>query len=70
MPGVPILFTGDSYQGVTGEGVRSPVSEQAISHTAFLVWLVVIGVLIPALILGGLKVGVFGEKFSFVFKNR
>ena len=71
MPGQPFLYTSDSYQGVAGEGVRSPVASEASgSHTLFLVWLVVIGVLIPALVLGGLRVGVFGQKLSFVFKNR
>jgi len=36
------------------------------SHTSFLVWLVVIGVLIPVAIMGGLQLG----GFSFVFRHR
>lgn len=36
------------------------------SHTAFLVWVVVLGILLPVAILGGLKMG----GFSFVFKGR
>jgi len=34
--------------------------------TAFLVWLMLLGVILPVLILGGLKIG----GFSFVFRNR
>jgi len=36
------------------------------SHTSFLVWVVLIGVVLPVAILGGLKMG----GFSFVFKGR
>lgn len=36
------------------------------THTGFLVWLVVIGVLIPVAILGGFRVA----GFSFVYKHR
>lgn len=37
-----------------------------VSSTSFLAWLVLIGVVIPVLILGGLQVG----GFSFVFRHR
>lgn len=36
------------------------------THTAFLVWVVLLGIVLPAVILGGLKVG----GFSFVFRGR
>ena len=38
----------------------------AASHTSFIVWLALIGVVLPVAILGGLKMG----GFSFVFKGR
>lgn len=68
MPGAPFLMVSDSYQGTTGEGLRTPPAapNAAGSHTAFIVWLVVIGVILPALVLGGLKAG----GFQFVFKRR
>jgi len=66
MPGQPFLYTSDSYQGVAGEGVPAANPSAAGSHTMFLVWLVVIGVVVPALILGGLRAG----GFQFVFKRR
>jgi hypothetical protein len=36
------------------------------SHTAFIVWLLIIGVVLPVAIIGGLKVG----GYSFVFRGR
>lgn len=66
MPGMPLLQVSDSYQGAAGEGVPAANPAAAGSHTAFLVWLVVIGVVIPALVLGGLRAG----GFQFVFKRR
>ncbi len=68
MPGSPFLYEAPSYQGAAGEGVRAPAAnpDAVGSHTAFIVWLVVIGVLLPALILGGLRAG----GFQFVFKRR
>jgi hypothetical protein len=66
MPGQPFLYTSDSYQGVAGEGVPAANPAATGSHTAFLIWLVVLGVVVPALILGGLRAG----GFQFVFKRR
>lgn len=66
MPGVPLLTVSDSYQGVQGEGVPASSAGAAGLGTGFWVWLVVIGVLIPALVLGGLRAG----GFQFVFKRR
>ncbi len=70
MPGAPLLFTSDSYQGVMGEGV--PQGAGGVTAPAaglgwsFWLWLIVIGVVVPVLILGGLKAG----GFQFVFKRR
>lgn len=68
MPGAPFLYVSDSYQGVTGEGV--PQSASPSSGTgfglSFWVWLVVIGVVIPAFILGSLRAG----GLQFVFRSR
>lgn len=36
------------------------------SHMAFIVWVVLLGLVLPAVILGGLKV----SGFSFVFRGR
>lgn len=68
MPGSPLLYVTDSYQGVMGEGVPASSGgggSGSIGWT-FWVWLIVIGVVIPAFILGGLKAG----GFQFVFKRR
>lgn len=66
MPGAPFLQVEPSYQGSTSEGVPAANPDAAGSHTAFLLWLVVIGVVLPALVLGGLRAG----GFQFVFKRR
>lgn len=70
MPGVPFLYTADSYQGVAGEGIPEGAVMKQDSGTginvSFWVWLVVIGVIIPAIVLGGLRAG----GFQFVFRRR
>lgn len=70
MPGAPLLFTSDSYQGVTAEGIPQGAGGVPPAATgfgwSFWLWLFVIGVVIPALILGGLRAG----GFQFVFKRR
>lgn len=68
MPGTPLLYVSDSYQGVQGEGVptSSPGAPASGLGWSFWIWLVVIGVLIPGLILGSLRAG----GFQFVFKRR
>lgn len=69
MPGAPLLTVADTYQGVTGEGVSSsPVSPGTgtTSTTRFLIWLLIIGVVLPVLILGGLRAG----GFQFVYRRR
>lgn len=67
MPGVPLLNSVPSYAGYPiGDQGRPAQPDAAGSTTAFIVWLVVIGVLLPALILGGLRAG----GFQFVFRRR
>ena len=67
MPGAPFLQVGDSYQGAPGLGMPEPTAGgAAVSHTAFMVWLVILGLVLPAIVLGGLKAG----GFQFVFRRR
>lgn len=70
MPGMPFIHTAPSYQGSAGQGVPTGAAGAAADtyhdHTMFIVWLIVIGVLIPSLVLGGLRAG----GFQFVFKRR
>lgn len=49
---------------VSSAPVNTRQGEQ--THTAFLVWVVLLGIVLPAVILGGLKMG----GFSFVFRGR
>ena len=62
MPGAPFMQLSDGYVG--NEPAANPAA--AGSHTTFPIWLVVIGVVLPALILGGLRAG----GFQFVFRRR
>lgn len=56
-----------SYQGSQGQGVPAAAGAPSVqSRTAFFVWLFVIGVVLPALVLGGLRAG----GFQFVYKRR
>ncbi len=69
MPGSPLLFVTDSYQGVQGEGVPAAAGGAGAGAAfgwSFMLWLLIIGVVIPAFILGGLRAG----GFQFVFKRR
>lgn len=68
MPGQPTFSTAGAYSSTPVPGVgRSRSSLGAGStHTAFIIWLAVLGVALPIAILGGLKLG----NYSFVFKGR
>lgn len=63
-----------SNAGQQGEGGAARVAAHAaplskagfVDNLSFFVWLVVIGIIIPGLIIGGLKAG----KFQFVFRGR
>ncbi len=68
MPGDPTaLLVG--YPSAAGGSPRVQGGNELVSAgsaSSFILWLVVIGVIIPALILGGLQFG----GFSFVFRHR
>ena len=68
MPGLdPITAAmsagGNAYPTMQSASGAAPPND---THWPFLFWLVVIGVLLPVAILGGLQVG----GFSFVFRHR
>ncbi len=74
MPGAPLLHgfnTSASPAGEGGASVRAgaaaaPLNASFPTNWGFFLWLVVIGVVIPAFVLGGLRVG----GFQFVFRGR
>lgn len=69
MPGAMFMHDQPSYQGTPGQGVPDAVAAGASagpSSLSVIVWLAVIGVLIPALVFGGLRAG----GFQFVFRGR
>jgi hypothetical protein len=69
MPGAVFLHDEPTYQGVQGEGIPRDIQGfqgYAGSHMSFIVWLAILGVLVPGLIIGGLKYG----GFQFVFRSR
>lgn len=65
MAGTGLFDNADGYGGAAKLTASSP-SAGGQSHMAFLVWVVILGVVLPVAILGGLRVG----GFSFVFKGR
>lgn len=67
MPGSPMMFTSDSYQGVQGEGIPAAAGGAGAGiNWTFWLWLVLIGVVVPGLVLGSLRAG----GFQFVFRRR
>lgn len=73
MPGAPILHGYSTSSGPQGGGGAARVAAASAplrvgfpQNTAFFLWLVIIGVVIPSFIIGGLKVG----GFQFVFRGR
>ncbi len=67
MPGQPTFSTAATYSSSPVPGVgRSASAAGGPGHMAFIVWVALIGVVLPVVILGGLKMG----GFSFVFKGR
>lgn len=65
--GAPTFNIAPAYGGNAAPGASvTPAGVKDGTHTAFLVWVVLIGVVLPIAILGGLKMG----GFSFVFKGR
>lgn len=69
MPGSPIFHGTATSTAPQGEGGAARVSATATarpSDLTFFFWLAIIGIVLPLLIIGGLKVG----GFQFVFKHR
>lgn len=69
MPGAPLMHgtaTSTAPQGMGGAARIAAPSNPAASDTMFFVWLAILGVVIPGIIIGSLKVG----GFQFVFKHR
>jgi len=67
MPGQPTFSVAAPAGDYASPGVSmGSTNNGAASHTSFIVWLALIGVVLPVAILGGLKMG----GFSFVFKGR
>lgn len=71
MPGAPLLFGAPS--GATGSGEASrtaaaaaPLNAGFPNDLSFFFWLVLIGVVLPGVLVGGLKAG----GFQFVFRGR
>lgn len=70
MPGAPVFHGTATSTGPQGQGgaarIQTAPTPPKGSDISFFLWLGIIGILIPALIIGGLKVG----GFQFVFKHR
>ena len=64
MPGQPTFSTANAYSGHPSPGAVA-VSGGS-SHNAFILWVILLGVVLPVAVIGGLKVG----GYSFVFKGR
>jgi hypothetical protein len=64
MPGQPTFSVASSYSGQDVPGARQTPGTP--SNMAFVVWVAILGVLLPIVILGGLNVG----GFKFVFRGR
>lgn len=69
MPGSPVFHgtaTSSAPQGMGGAARVQTQQTHSGSDISFFVWLGIIGILLPLLVIGGLKVG----GFQFVFKHR
>lgn len=76
MAGAPILHGFSTSSSPAGEGGAGRVQAAANaagfdnfglpSNLSFFVWLVILGVVLPGLVIGGLKAG----RFQFVFRGR
>ena len=64
-PTFSVASIAGDYANPGAQPVRGGAHGQG-THTAFLVWVVLLGVVLPLVILGGLKMG----GFSFVFRGR
>lgn len=66
MPGVPFMHSQPTFQGVEGQGMPAAAPDAIGSHLVFIFWLILLGVIVPAAIMGGLRMG----GFQFIFKSR
>lgn len=74
MPGAPTLHGYPTSASPAGEGGAARIASAAAglnnvgfgSNLSFFVWLVLIGVVVPGVVIGGLKAG----RFQFVFRGR
>lgn len=73
MAGAPILHGFNTTPTIQGEGGAARVAASSAGlqvgfpqNLTFFVWLLIIGVVIPGLVIGGLKAG----RFQFVFRGR
>jgi hypothetical protein len=61
------LFNNGGNDAYGGQALSARVATASgPSHMSFLIWVAIIGIVLPAAILGGLKMG----GFSFVFRGR
>ena len=65
MPGLPFLPQDPSPMATPAQAVRGGQAMPAVSRTAFFVWLIVIGVVLPGVIPGTLRAG----GYQFVFRR-
>jgi hypothetical protein len=66
MPGAPFMHSQPTFQDVAGEGIRPAAPDSVGSHLFFILWLIILGVVVPAAIFGGLRFA----GFQFIFKSR
>lgn len=68
MPGMPFLTPSDPYVQNQPQSVASVPSGLTLAsgNLSFFLWLVAIGVVLPLIVLGGLRAG----GFQFVYKRR
>ena len=74
MPGAPIMHGYQTSASPAGEGGAARVAAHSAplssvgfpSNLSFFVWLLIVGLVIPGIIIGGLKAG----RFQFVFRGR
>jgi len=65
MPGMPFLTPSDPFVQNQPQAAATPAGAVG-SNTTFIIWLIVIGVVIPGIILGSLRAG----GYQFVFRRR
>jgi hypothetical protein len=64
VPGQPTFSTAASYSDYQVPGANMKTAQ--VSNASFIVWVILVGVVVPVFILGGLNL----SGFKFVFKGR